>query len=119
MGRADVYLQPDAADPVLDEAVTLRLARPHVPDALETAAVDESGGDHRPHDQGPGGQRGRCQLPFRAPDGAPSLSSVPPLDARTGLPRLWAKRRHSSAAVPSARPGAAGPTSHLLTSVAA
>src|SRR5262249_54661814 len=47
MGRADVYLQPEAADPVLNDAVVLQLARRHVPDARAVTAVDESGGEAR------------------------------------------------------------------------
>jgi aminoglycoside phosphotransferase (APT) family kinase protein len=47
MGRADVYLQPDADDPVLTDAVVLELARRHVPGALSVTAVDESGGEAR------------------------------------------------------------------------
>jgi aminoglycoside phosphotransferase (APT) family kinase protein len=47
MGRADVYLQPDADDPVLEDAVVLDLARRHVPGARVVTAVDESGGEAR------------------------------------------------------------------------
>jgi hygromycin-B 7''-O-kinase len=47
MGRADVYVQPQAADPVLPEATVLALARRHVPTATAVIAVDESGGEAR------------------------------------------------------------------------
>lgn len=47
MGRADVYLQPDAPDPVLDPATVLDLARRHVARARSVTAVDESGGEAR------------------------------------------------------------------------
>ena len=44
---ADVYLQPDAPDPVLDEQTVVEAARRHVPDAGRLLAVDESGGEAR------------------------------------------------------------------------
>jgi hygromycin-B 7''-O-kinase len=50
MGRADVYLQPDAADPVLPAELVLGLARTHLPDRVRLGglrAVDESGGEAR------------------------------------------------------------------------
>src|SRR5829696_5814749 len=34
MGRADVYSQPDAPDPVLPAALVAELSRPHLPDDL-------------------------------------------------------------------------------------
>ncbi len=43
----DIYLQPDAPDPVLDEATVLALARRHVPGARAVRAVDETGGEAR------------------------------------------------------------------------
>src|SRR3954452_1749111 len=43
----DVYLQPDAPDPVLDAATVLALARRHIPDAQAVREVDESGGEAR------------------------------------------------------------------------
>jgi hygromycin-B 7''-O-kinase len=43
----DVYLQPDAPDPVLDDALVLALVRRHVPDAQGVTGVDESGGEAR------------------------------------------------------------------------
>lgn len=43
----DVYLQPDAPDPVLSEEVVLSLVRRHVPDAHAVTAIDESGGEAR------------------------------------------------------------------------
>ena len=44
---ADVYLQPDAPDPVLDEAMVVGAAHRHVPDAGRLLFVDESGGEAR------------------------------------------------------------------------
>jgi hygromycin-B 7''-O-kinase len=46
VGRADVYPQPQAPDPVLPSAVVLGLARRHV-SATEVTGVDESGGEAR------------------------------------------------------------------------
>jgi aminoglycoside phosphotransferase (APT) family kinase protein len=46
MGRADVYLQPQAADPVLADDVVLGLAGRHGPARVVTE-VDESGGEAR------------------------------------------------------------------------
>jgi aminoglycoside phosphotransferase (APT) family kinase protein len=43
----DVYVQPNAPDPVLDNDLVLRLARRHMPDAQSVTAVDESGGEAR------------------------------------------------------------------------
>ena len=43
----DLYLQPDAPDPVLTEAMVLGLVRRHVPDAHTVMGVDESGGEAR------------------------------------------------------------------------
>jgi hygromycin-B 7''-O-kinase len=43
----DVYLQPDAPDPVLTDAVVLGLVGRHVPDADAVTGVDESGGEAR------------------------------------------------------------------------
>jgi hygromycin-B 7''-O-kinase len=47
MGRSDVYLQPDAKDPVLSEVTVLDIARAHRGRATAVAAVDESGGEAR------------------------------------------------------------------------
>jgi hygromycin-B 7''-O-kinase len=50
MGRADVYSQPGAPDPVLPAPVVLELARAHLPAGLPADAqveVDESGGEAR------------------------------------------------------------------------
>jgi hygromycin-B 7''-O-kinase len=47
MGRADVYLQPQAADPVLSEAVVLGIAAAHGVRATAVREVDESGGEAR------------------------------------------------------------------------
>ena len=47
LGRADVYLQPDAEDPVLTPATVLGLAREHAGRAEGVTGVDESGGEAR------------------------------------------------------------------------
>jgi hygromycin-B 7''-O-kinase len=47
LGRADVYLQPDAGDPVLEPATVLRLTRGHARRAEAVTGVDESGGEAR------------------------------------------------------------------------
>ena len=43
----DVYLQPDAPDPVLPPKLVLDLGRRHAQDARVVTAVDESGGEAR------------------------------------------------------------------------
>jgi hygromycin-B 7''-O-kinase len=43
----DTYLQPDAPDPVLEEATVLEAARRHAPHAGRLIRVDESGGEAR------------------------------------------------------------------------
>jgi len=43
----DFYVQPDAADPVLDSATVLAIVRRHAPGAAAVTAVDESGGEAR------------------------------------------------------------------------
>ncbi len=43
----DSYLQPNAPDPVLDEATVLALVRRHVPTAQAVREVDETGGEAR------------------------------------------------------------------------
>ncbi len=43
----DVYLQPDAPDPVLSNALVLSLVRRHIPTAQAVTGVDESGGEAR------------------------------------------------------------------------
>ena len=43
----DYYIQPEAADPVLDEATAMNLVRRHLPEAKGVTAVDESGGEAR------------------------------------------------------------------------
>jgi aminoglycoside phosphotransferase (APT) family kinase protein len=43
----DVYLQPDAPDPVLTDAVVLGLVGRHVPSGRGVTGVDESGGEAR------------------------------------------------------------------------
>jgi hygromycin-B 7''-O-kinase len=45
----DLYLQPDAPDPVLADAVVLGLVGRHVPDAHAVTSVDENGGEARTH----------------------------------------------------------------------
>jgi hygromycin-B 7''-O-kinase len=49
MGRADVYSQPDAPDPVLPAELVRELAEAHLPTDVRLAgmAVDESGGEAR------------------------------------------------------------------------
>jgi aminoglycoside phosphotransferase (APT) family kinase protein len=47
MGRADVYVQPQADDPVLGGDLVLELARRHAPHARAMTEVDESGGEAR------------------------------------------------------------------------
>ena len=47
MGRADVYLQPDAPDPVLSEKTILDLAARHTGRATALLEVDETGGEAR------------------------------------------------------------------------
>lgn len=47
MGRADVYLQPYAPDPLLANELILDLAQRHVSDVDSVTAVDESGGEAR------------------------------------------------------------------------
>src|SRR5215471_4002894 len=43
----DVYLQPDAPDPVLSDELVLALVRRHAPEAQAVTGVDESGGEAR------------------------------------------------------------------------
>lgn len=43
----DFYIQPDAADLVLDSQAVLAIVREHAPDADAVTAVDESGGEAR------------------------------------------------------------------------
>ncbi|KPV43024.1 phosphotransferase family protein [Alicyclobacillus ferrooxydans] len=43
----DVYLQPDAPDPIHSDEVVLEIVRKHVPDAKAVTGVDESGGEAR------------------------------------------------------------------------
>lgn len=43
----DIYVQPDAPDPVLDDELVLSLTRRHVPSAWGVTGVDESGGEAR------------------------------------------------------------------------
>ncbi len=44
---SDIYGQPDAPDPVLDEATVLNLARRHAPRCSAVTGIDESGGEAR------------------------------------------------------------------------
>ncbi|HMA35526.1 MAG TPA: aminoglycoside phosphotransferase family protein [Chloroflexia bacterium] len=44
---SDIYVQPEAPDPVLSETVVLALVRAHVPAAHAVTGVDESGGEAR------------------------------------------------------------------------
>lgn len=43
----DVYIQPDAPDPILPEELVLSLVRRHVPNAQAVTGIDESGGEAR------------------------------------------------------------------------
>jgi hygromycin-B 7''-O-kinase len=43
----EVYLQPDAPDPVLSQEFVLSLVRRHLPEAQAVTGVDESGGEAR------------------------------------------------------------------------
>ena len=43
----EFYIQPDAPDPVLDDALVLALARKHSPSAKAVTGVDETGGEAR------------------------------------------------------------------------
>ena len=43
----DIYLQPDAPDPVLSDTVVQGLVGRHVPEAQAITGVDESGGEAR------------------------------------------------------------------------
>jgi Ser/Thr protein kinase RdoA (MazF antagonist) len=52
----DVYLQPDAPDPVLAPATVLALARRHVPEAEAVLEVEESGGEARTYGIHAGGE---------------------------------------------------------------
>src|SRR5215213_395232 len=47
MGRADVYVQPEAADPVLSSATVLAIAETHTGLRSRVLEVDESGGEAR------------------------------------------------------------------------
>jgi hygromycin-B 7''-O-kinase len=47
MGRADTYLQPQAADPVLSSATVLAIAQAHTGLRSRVVEVDESGGEAR------------------------------------------------------------------------
>jgi Ser/Thr protein kinase RdoA (MazF antagonist) len=47
MGRGDIYLQPDAEDPVLSRDTVLGIAAAHTGRATTLAGVDESGGEAR------------------------------------------------------------------------
>lgn len=43
----DIYLQPDAPDPIHSDDVVLAMVRKHVPEAKAVTGVDESGGEAR------------------------------------------------------------------------
>ena len=47
MGPADIYLQPDAGDPVLPAGTVLKLVRAHRGHAEAVTGIDESGGEAR------------------------------------------------------------------------
>ncbi len=54
MGHGDVYLQPNAPDPVLPDAIVLDIARAHTELSTEQVEVDESGGEARAYLLGDG-----------------------------------------------------------------
>jgi len=54
MGHGDVYLQPNAPDPVLPDAVVLDIAQAHVKLSTMQVNVDESGGEARAYLLGDG-----------------------------------------------------------------
>ncbi len=54
MGHGDVYLRPDAPDPVLPNAIVLDIARAHTELSTEQVEVDESGGEARAYLLGDG-----------------------------------------------------------------
>ena len=47
MGRADIYLQPDAEDPVLSRDTVLGITAAHTGRATTLAGAGESGGEAR------------------------------------------------------------------------
>jgi hygromycin-B 7''-O-kinase len=72
VGRADVYSQPVAPDPVLPEGLVRELVRSHLADELPLSpgmAVDESGGEARVYlfarSDAPGGVAVKTQRPHR------------------------------------------------------
>lgn len=70
MVSTDIYLQPDAPDPVLPEEVVLAAARKHAPDVGGLLHIDESGGEARAYflDGGETGEGGivlKTQRPHR------------------------------------------------------
>ncbi|TQN43677.1 aminoglycoside phosphotransferase (APT) family kinase protein [Blastococcus colisei] len=74
MGRADVYSQPDAPDPVLPAALVAELGRGHLPDDLvldgdATVEVDESGGEARVYLLNGAARDGRGPAPARGHGG--------------------------------------------------
>jgi hypothetical protein len=72
MGRADVYSQPEAPDPVLPVELVQELARRHLPDDVRLSGgmeVNESGGEARVYlldrRDGGGGVSVKTQRPHR------------------------------------------------------
>ena len=94
MGRADVYSQPGAPDPVLPAELVRELVRSHLPDEVGLSGgmeVDESGGEARVY----------LFARSDAPAAWPSRRS-----GRTGSARApaWPRRRRSSAGWPGRSP---------------
>src|SRR5215218_4356003 len=74
MGRADVYSQPDAPDPVLPATLVAELSRRHLPDDLvldgdAAVEVDESGGEARVYLLDGAARDGRRPAPARGHGG--------------------------------------------------
>jgi hygromycin-B 7''-O-kinase len=112
MGRADVYSQPDAPDPVLPAELVRELIRPHLPDDFRPAGaveVDESGGEARvylfagSHDAG--GVAVKTQRPHRLRPRTGLRKEAALLDALAGslagrIPTVYGYDRADTAAGP-------------------
>lgn len=85
----DVYLQPDAPDPVLDAATVLALARRHVPEADTVLEIEESGGEARTY----GVRAGDRDLILK-------VQRPPQLRPRTSLEKEAFFLRHLAAVAP-------------------
>src|SRR5215213_11002011 len=112
MGRADVYSQPEAPDPVLPAELVRELARPHLPDGVRLDGgmeVDESGGEARVYlfdrADAVGGVAVKTQRPHRlrprtslGKEAALLAALAGPLAGR--IPRLYGYDRVHTAAGP-------------------